>query len=230
MSLCLLRVSLSGLLTAPDQGSLTTSGELFNISALDPLLPTLLIATLCLCALLTILYYSLVVAWEVFWASRRSPSPLDPSAEVVLTARQSGKKSGKPLQLLTRQCPPAMGLQFPTLQPTDQFFLLKVGASGRYSLPLSRSMAGFPTNGTTTTFATSLSLSISVSNLSYRSRTYRTSAVGSSTGSRSTRSALQFYLTLTRALSLTTRQLLLSTQTGSAPMHDSHRPRAPSCC
>ena len=89
MSLCpyaYLRVSLSGLLTASDQGSLTTFGELFNVSALDPLLPTLLIATLCLCALLTILYYSLVVAWEVFWASRRSPSPLDPSAEVVLTA------------------------------------------------------------------------------------------------------------------------------------------------
>src|ERR1700753_689158 len=88
MSLCpyaYLRVSLSGLLTAPDQGSLTTLGELFNISALDPLLPTLLIATLCLCVLLTILYYSLVVAWEVFWASRRSPSPLDPSAEMVLT-------------------------------------------------------------------------------------------------------------------------------------------------
>ena len=88
MSLCpyaYLRVSLSGLLTASDQGSLTTFGELFNISALDPLLPTLLIATLCLCVLLTILYYSLAVAWEVFWASRRSPSPLDPSAEVVLT-------------------------------------------------------------------------------------------------------------------------------------------------
>ena len=88
MSLCpyaYLRVSLSGLLTASDQGSLTTPGELFNISALDPLLPTLLIATLCLCALLTIFYYSLVVAWEVFWASRRSPLPLDSSAEVVLT-------------------------------------------------------------------------------------------------------------------------------------------------
>ena len=88
MSLCpyaYLELSLSGLLTAPDQGSLRTFGELFNISALDPLLPTLLIATLCLCALLTILYYSLVVAWEVFWASRWSPSPLDPSAEVVLT-------------------------------------------------------------------------------------------------------------------------------------------------
>ena len=88
MSLCpyaYLRVSLSGFSTAPDPGSLTTIGELFNISALDPLLPTLLIATLCLCILLTILYYSLVVAWEVFWATRRSPSPLDPSAEVVLT-------------------------------------------------------------------------------------------------------------------------------------------------
>ena len=85
MSLCLLRVSLSGFLTASDKGSLTTFGELFNISALDPLLPTLLIATLCLCVLLTIFYYSLVAAWEVFWASRRSPSPLDPSAEVVLT-------------------------------------------------------------------------------------------------------------------------------------------------
>ena len=62
-----------------------TTGELFNISALDPLLPTLLIATLCLCILLTILYYSLAVAWEVFWATQQSPSPLDPSAEVVLT-------------------------------------------------------------------------------------------------------------------------------------------------
>ena len=88
MSLCCyayLRVSLSGFLTAPDQGSLTTIGELFNISTLDPLLPTFLIATLCLCALLTILYYSLTIAWEVFWASRQSPSPLDLSAEVVLT-------------------------------------------------------------------------------------------------------------------------------------------------
>ena len=89
MSLCpyaYLELSLSGFLTASDKGSLTTFGELFNISALDPLLPTLLIATLCLCVLLTIFYYSLVAAWEVFWASRRSPSPLDPSAEVVLTA------------------------------------------------------------------------------------------------------------------------------------------------
>ena len=88
MSLCpyaKLRVSLSGFSTASDPGSPTTTGELFNISALDPLLPTLLIATLCFCVLLTILYYSLIIAWEVFWATRRSPSPLDPSAEVVLT-------------------------------------------------------------------------------------------------------------------------------------------------
>ena len=49
-------------------------------------LPTLLIATLCLCVLLTILYYSLVVAWEVFWASQQSSLLLDPSAEVVLTS------------------------------------------------------------------------------------------------------------------------------------------------
>ena len=72
MSLCpyaYLRVSLSGSSTASDPGSLTTTGELFNISTLDPLLPTLLIATLCLCVLLTILYYSLTIAWEVFWAT-----------------------------------------------------------------------------------------------------------------------------------------------------------------
>ena len=88
MSLCpyaYLRVSLSSSLTVSDQGSLMTTGELFNISALDPLLPTFLIATLCLCALSVITYYSLALAWEVFWASQRSPSPLDPSAEVVLT-------------------------------------------------------------------------------------------------------------------------------------------------
>ena len=82
----ILELSLSSSLTAPDQGSLTTIGELFNISTLDPLLPTLLIATLCLCVLLVILYYSLAIAWEVFWASRRSPSLLDLSTEVVLTA------------------------------------------------------------------------------------------------------------------------------------------------
>ena len=34
-------------------------GELLNISTLDPLLPTLLIATLCLCILSVITYYSL---------------------------------------------------------------------------------------------------------------------------------------------------------------------------
>ena len=75
-----------------------TIGELFNVSALDPLLPTFLIATLCLCALSVTTYYSLALAWEVFWASRRSPSPLDPSAEVVLTGgkvRGKGKKVGK---------------------------------------------------------------------------------------------------------------------------------------
>ena len=65
MLLCLyayVRVSLSGSLTASDQGSLMTTGELLNISALDPLLPTFLIATLCLCALLVITYYSLALA------------------------------------------------------------------------------------------------------------------------------------------------------------------------
>src|ERR1700753_2104504 len=105
MSLCLLRVSLSGFLTAPDKGSLPTSGELFNISALDPLLSTLLIATLCLCVLLTILYYSLAVAWEVFWASRQSPSPLDPSAEVVLTDTLAAwQKSKVMLEDMRRKC------------------------------------------------------------------------------------------------------------------------------
>ena len=72
MSLCpyaYLELSLNGFLTVSDQGSLTTTGELFNISALDPLLPTFLIATLCLCALSVITYYSLAVTWEVFWAS-----------------------------------------------------------------------------------------------------------------------------------------------------------------
>ena len=73
MSLCpyaYLRVSLSSFLTVSDQGSPTTIGELFNISTLDPLLPTLLITALCLCILLTILYYFLAIAWEVFWATR----------------------------------------------------------------------------------------------------------------------------------------------------------------
>ena len=59
--------------------------EFLNISTLDPLLPTFLIATLCFCILSVITYYSLVVAWEVFWASWWSPSPLNPSAEVFLT-------------------------------------------------------------------------------------------------------------------------------------------------
>ena len=52
-----------------DQGTLMTTGELLNISALDPLLPTLLITTLCLCVLLVITYHSLILAWDVFWAS-----------------------------------------------------------------------------------------------------------------------------------------------------------------
>ena len=81
----ILELSLSGFLTVSDQGSLTTIGELLNISALDPLLPTFLIATLCLCILSIITYHSLVLAWDVFWASWQSPLLLDPSAEVVLT-------------------------------------------------------------------------------------------------------------------------------------------------
>ena len=81
----ILELSLSSSLTVSGQGSLTTIGELLNISTLDPLLPTFLITTLCLCVLSVIFYYPLVVAWEVFWASQQSPSPLDPSAEVVLT-------------------------------------------------------------------------------------------------------------------------------------------------
>ena len=80
-----LELSLSGSLTVSEQGSLTTIGEFLNVSALDPLLPTFLITTLCLCALSMITYYSLVIAWEVFWASQQSPSLLDLSAEVVLT-------------------------------------------------------------------------------------------------------------------------------------------------
>ena len=80
-----LELSLSSFLTASGQGFLTTIGELLNISTLDPLLPTLLITTLCLCILLVIAYYSLALAWKVFWASQQSPSPLDPSTEVVLT-------------------------------------------------------------------------------------------------------------------------------------------------
>ena len=80
-----LELSLSGSLTASELGSLMTIGEFFNVSALDPLLPTFLITTLCLCVLSVIAYYSLAVTWEVFWAPQQSPSPLDPSGEVVLT-------------------------------------------------------------------------------------------------------------------------------------------------
>ena len=91
-----LRVSLSSSSTASEQGSLTTIGEFLNVSTLDPLLPTFLITTLCLCVLSVITYYSLVVAWEVFWASRQSPSPLDPSAEVVLTQIMVGSPEEDP--------------------------------------------------------------------------------------------------------------------------------------
>ena len=73
MSLCTmsnLELSLSGFLTVSDQGTLTMIGELLNISTLDPLLPTLLITTLCLCILLVITYHSLTLAWEVFWVSQ----------------------------------------------------------------------------------------------------------------------------------------------------------------
>ena len=80
-----LELSLSGSLMAPKQGSLTMTGEFLNISTLDPLLPTFLIATLYLCVLSVITYYSLAIAWEVFWASQQSPLLLDPSTEVVLT-------------------------------------------------------------------------------------------------------------------------------------------------
>ena len=44
------------------------TGELFNISTLDALLPTFLIATLCLCILSIITYHSLALTWEVFLA------------------------------------------------------------------------------------------------------------------------------------------------------------------
>ena len=74
------------------------TGELLNISTLDPLLPTFLITTLCLCILSVITYHSLAIAWEVFWASQQSPSLLDPSAEVVLTMLAVGS-CGKYAQL-----------------------------------------------------------------------------------------------------------------------------------
>ena len=80
-----LEFSLSGSLTVSDPGTLLMLGELFNISALDPPFSTLLIAILCLCILSVLTYHSLTLAWELFWASRQSPSPLDSSAEVVLT-------------------------------------------------------------------------------------------------------------------------------------------------
>ena len=66
------------------RGSLPLEG-LFNILALDPLLPTFLLVTHTLCVLLVLTYLSLSLAWELLWASRRSPLPLDLSTEVVLT-------------------------------------------------------------------------------------------------------------------------------------------------
>ena len=107
-----LELSLSGSLTASEQGSLTTIGEFLNVSALDPLLPTFLIATLCLCVLSVITYYSLVVAWEVFWASRRSPSPLDPSAEVVLTVTGSSESSIFSMRGSFKSFPFGQGMSF----------------------------------------------------------------------------------------------------------------------
>ena len=61
------------------------TGELLNVSTLDPLLPTFLIATLCLCILSIITYHSLALTWEVFLAFWWSPLLLDSSTEVVLT-------------------------------------------------------------------------------------------------------------------------------------------------
>ena len=81
-----LEFSLSSSLTASEQGTLSTLEELFNISALDPLLPTPLLAALSLCVLSVLAYYSLALTWELFWASRQSPLPLDLPTEVVLTA------------------------------------------------------------------------------------------------------------------------------------------------
>ena len=78
-----------------------TIGEFRNVSALDPLLPIFLIATLYLCVLSVITYHSLALAWEVFWASRRSPSLLDPSAEVVLTATAIAEVDDRHLADLT---------------------------------------------------------------------------------------------------------------------------------
>ena len=80
-----LELSLSSSLTVSDPGTLSMFGELFNIFALDPLLPTLLIIALCLHILSVLTYHSLVLGWELFWTSIQSPSPLDPSTEVVLT-------------------------------------------------------------------------------------------------------------------------------------------------
>lgn len=85
-----LEISLSDSLTASDPGTLSTFRELLNVSALDPLLPTLLLAALSLCILLVFAYHSLALTWELFWASRQSPSLLDLPTEVVLTESITG--------------------------------------------------------------------------------------------------------------------------------------------
>ena len=147
MSLCpyaYLRVSLSGFLTASDKGSLTTIGESFNISTLDPLLPTFLIATLCLCTLSVITYYSLALAWEVFWASRRSPSPLDPSAEVVLTHRLLGERANlshflKGEKSFNLAINTEMNGVYPMLRPSEYFVYTKLGSEYFHHPPLSQS-------------------------------------------------------------------------------------------
>ena len=87
-----LEFSLSSSLTESDPGTLLIFGELFNVSILDPLLPTLLLTALSLCVLSALTYHSLALTWELFWASRQSSSSLDPSAEVVLTMSASSSK------------------------------------------------------------------------------------------------------------------------------------------
>ena len=60
-----LKLSLSSFSTAFDQGTQLTLGELFNISVLDPLLPTFLLAALSLSVLLFLTYHSLSLTCEI---------------------------------------------------------------------------------------------------------------------------------------------------------------------
>ena len=62
------------------------SRDSVNISTLDLLFSTLLFAALSLCVLLILTYHSLSLTWELFQASRWSPSLLDLPAEVFLTS------------------------------------------------------------------------------------------------------------------------------------------------